>query len=89
MDAADSVDLAAAKVLCMRRDDPNIYVRQMYWIPQAVLDRQEASGNRRERDNVPYQLWKDKGLLRAVPGNKVDKRVMLDWFCELRDQEDI
>ncbi|MCC2820655.1 terminase large subunit [Lachnoclostridium pacaense] len=89
MDAADSVDLAAAKALCMRRDDPNIYVRQMYWMPQAVLDRQEASGNRRERDNVPYQLWKDKGLLRTVPGNKVDKRVMLDWFCELRDQEDI
>lgn len=89
MDAADSVDLAAAKVLCMRRDDPNIYVRQMYWMPQAVLDRQEETGNRRERDNVPYQLWKDKGLLRTVPGNKVDKRVMLDWFCELRDQEDI
>ena len=89
MDAADSVDLAAAKVLCMRRDDPNIYVRQMYWMPQAVLDRQEETGNRRERDNVPYQLWKDKGLLRTVPGNKVDKKVMLDWFCELRDQEDI
>ena len=89
MDAADSVDLSAAKVLCMRRDDPNIYVRQMYWMPQAVLDRQEETGNRRERDNVPYQLWKDKGLLRTVPGNKVDKRVMLDWFCELRDQEDI
>jgi phage terminase large subunit-like protein len=89
MDAADSVDLSAAKVLCMRRDDPNIYVRQMYWMPQAVLDRQEETGNRRERDNVPYQLWKDKGLLRTVPGNKVDKKVMLDWFCELRDQEDI
>ena len=89
MDAADSVDLAAAKVLCMRRDDTNIYVRQMYWMPQAVLDRQEEMGQRRGRDNVPYQLWKDKGLLRTVPGNKVDKKVMLDWFCELRDQEDI
>ena len=89
MDAADSVDLAAAKVLCMRRDDTNIYVRQMYWMPQAVLDRQEEMGQRRGRDNVPYQLWKDNGLLRTVPGNKVDKKVMLDWFCELRDQEDI
>lgn len=89
MDAADSVDLNAAKCLCMRRDDPKIYVRQMYWIPQAVLDKEELSGDRKGRDNVPYQLWKDQGLLRTVDGNKVDKRVMLDWFCELRDQEDI
>ena len=89
MDAADSVDLNAAKVLCMKPDDPNIYVRQMYWIPQAVLDRQELSGDRKGRDNVPYQLWKDQGLLRTVPGNKVNKRVILDWFCELRDTEDI
>lgn len=89
MDAADSVDLNAAKALCMRPDDPNIYVRQMYWIPQSVLDRQELSGDRKGRDNVPYQLWKDQGLLRTVPGNKVNKRVILDWFCELRDTEDI
>ena len=29
MDAADSVDLNAAKALCMRRDDPRIYIRQV------------------------------------------------------------
>lgn len=89
MDAADSVDLNAAKALCMRRDDDKIYIKQMYWIPQTVLDRQELDGDRKGRDNVPYQLWKDQGLLRTVEGNKVNKRVMLDWFCELRDQEDL
>lgn len=89
MDAADSIDLNAAKVLCMKRDDPRIFIRQMYWIPQAVLDKQDLEGDRRGRDNVPYQLWKDQRLLRTVEGNKVDKRVMLDWFCELRDVEDI
>lgn len=88
-DGADSVDLNAAKALCMRRDDPHIYVRQMYWIPQAVLDMQEQSGDRKGRDAVPYQLWKDQGLLRTVEGNKVNKRVILDWFCEIRDKEDI
>ena len=88
-DGADSVDLNAAKVLCMRRDDPRIYVRQMYWIPQTVLDMQDLSGDRKGRDAVPYQLWKDQGLLRTVESNKVNKRVILDWFCEIRDKEDI
>lgn len=89
MDAADSVDLNAAKALCMRRDDENIYIKQMYWIPQQVLDKQELEGDRKGRDNVPYQYWKDKGYLRTVDGNKVDKRVMLDWFKELKYQEDL
>lgn len=88
-DAADSIDLNAAKALCMKRDDPHIYVRQMYWIPQKVLDDQEMHGSRQGRDNVPYQLWKDMGLLRTVEGRKVDKKVILDWFCELRDKEDL
>lgn len=89
MDAADSIDLNAAKALCMRCDDNKIYVKQMYWIPQTVLDRQELAGDRKGRDNVPYQLWKDTGILRTVEGNRVNKRVFLDWFCELRDQEDL
>jgi len=89
MDAADSVDLNAAKALCMKRGDNRIYIKQMYWIPQEVLDRQELEGDRKGRDNVPYQHWKDKGFLRTTEGNKVNKRVMLDWFCELRDEEDI
>lgn len=89
MDAADSVDLTAAKAICMRPNDNKIYVKQMYWIPQIVLDRQEMAGDRKGRDNISYQLWKDRGLLRTVEENKVNKRVILDWFCELRDQEDL
>lgn len=88
-DAADTTDLNAAKAICMRPDDPNIYVRSMYWLPQAVLDRQAEEGNRRERDNAPYSLWVDQGLMRTCPGNKCDKRIFLEWFKELRDQEDL
>jgi phage terminase large subunit-like protein len=88
-DAADSIDLNAAKAICKRPNDDRLYVKQMYWIPQDVLDKQEESGDRRERDSVPYSLWVSQGLMRTCPGKKVDKRVILDWFCELRDQEDI
>ena len=60
------------------------------WLPQSVLDADAAAGNhRRERDSVPYSLWVKRGLMRAVPGNKVDKQVMLDWFMELRDEDDL
>ena len=88
-DAADTTDLNAAKALCMRPDDPHIYVRSMYWIPQAVLDKQAEKGTRQERDNVPYTLWVAQGLMRTCPGNKCDKRVFLEWFKELRDKEDL
>lgn len=89
MDAADSIDLNSAKALCMVPGDDHIYIKSMYWIPQEVIDKFENEGKRQGRDNVPYQLWIDQGLLRTVPGNKVNKRVMLDWFKELRDEQDI
>ena len=89
MDAADSVDLNAAKAICMRPGDDKIYVKQMYWLPQEVLDKYENEGKRQGRDNAPYVLWKDQGFLRTVPGNKVDKKVFLEWFKEIRDVDDI
>lgn len=89
VDAADSVDLSAATALCMRPNDEHIYAKSMYWLPQSVLDKFENEGKRQGRDNVPYTLWRDQGYLRTVEGHKVDKRVFLDYFCELRDKEDL
>lgn len=89
LDAADTTDLNAAKAICMRPDDPHIYVKSMYWLPQRVLDEFQNQGKLQGRDNVPYQLWKDKGLLRTVDTYKVDKHVILDWFKELVEDDDI
>lgn len=88
-DAADSVDLNAAKVLFMRPDDDHIYVKSMYWIPEAVIEEQRKKGDRKGRDSVPYELWIEQGYLRTCPGRKCDKRIFLEWFKELRDEEDI
>ncbi len=88
-DAADKVDLNAAKCLCMKPDDPHIYVKSMYWIPERVLEEEERKGNRRERDSVPYSLWVSQGYLRTCPGAKCDKKIFIEWFRELRDREDI
>lgn len=88
-DAADYIDLNAAKAICKKPNDERLYIKSMYWLPQSVLDEEAAKGDRRGRDSVPYQLWKDQGYLRTCEGNKVNKRVILDWFIELRDKEDI
>ena len=45
--------------------------------------------NRHHPDDAPYELWESRGLLTVVPGNKVNKRVFLDWFIDLRDTYDI
>ncbi len=89
MDAADSVDLNAAKCICRRRDDPKIYVKSMYWLPEAVIEKWEGEGKRQGRDNVPYKLWIEQGLMRTCPGTRVDKKVFLEWFLELQENEDI
>jgi len=89
MDGADNVDLNAAKAICMRPGDDHLYVKQMYWIPEEVASHLTADGSRRERDSAPYKLWIEQGLMKTYPGNKVDKKVFLDWFLELRDVEDV
>ena len=86
IDAADSVDLFAAKMICKRQDDPNIYVMQMYWIPSKKIEEMKT---RQNKDDAPYELWASQGLIRIVEGNKVNKQEAIDWFCELRDEHDI
>lgn len=88
-DAADSIDLNSAKACFKRPNDDNFYFHSMYWIPQSVVDEQNAKGDRRGRDNVDYQLWIDQGYLRTCPGNKCDKRIFLEWFRELREEYDL
>ena len=86
-DASDTTDLSAAKILMMRPDDPKIYELSMYWLPEDALNKD--SGYRKERDDVPYRIWEEKGLLRTVPGNTVPKRVFIDWLEEVKQNYDV
>lgn len=88
-DASDTIDLTAAQALMMRPGDDKIYELSMYWIPEETIMAASESGSRRERDDAPYEAWIARGLMRTVPGNKIDKQVIVDWLCELRDEYDI
>ncbi|MEK3855946.1 terminase large subunit [Cytobacillus sp. FSL H8-0458] len=78
-DLSSTTDLTAAKVIFMLPDDPNIYVKSMYWLPEDLLQK------RTEEDKVPYDIWKEMELLRTTPGNTVHPRFVTEWFLEMRD----
>lgn len=88
-DAADTTDLNFAVAICQRPGEEQIQVKSMAWIPERVIEENEKTGSRVERDNVPYSLWVKQGYMRTCPGGKCDKRIFLEWFKELRDEEDL
>jgi phage terminase large subunit-like protein len=87
IDASDTTDLSAAKILMMRQDDERIYELSMYWMPEDAL--KEDDGYRRERDDAPYRMWVERGLMRTVPGNIIPKSVFIDWFEEVKRELDV
>ena len=78
-----TTDLTAACVLFMVPNDNTMYYLHMYWLPEELLESRERD------DKIPYSLWRDLGLLRTTPGNKVDYRFVVEWFKEIRDKHDI
>ena len=83
VDLASTTDLTAATVIFMLPNDDKIYVEQMYWLPEDLLEKRVVE------DRVPYDQWKDLGLLRTTPGNKVHYKFVVDWFVEMQNEKDI
>lgn len=83
VDLSATTDLTCATLLWCDADGVKFYVRQMYWLPETVLER------RIREDKVPYDVWKEKGLLRISPGNTIDYRLVVDWFKQQQYEEDI
>ncbi|PEF90666.1 terminase large subunit [Bacillus cereus] len=79
-DLSSTTDLTAAKVIFMLPDDKNIYVKQMYWLPEDLLEQ------RSKEDKIPYDLWYEQDLLRTTPGNSVHYKYVTEWFLEIRDE---
>ena len=82
-DLAATTDLTNATVIFKQKDDDKIYVHQMYWLPEDLLEQRVAE------DQIPYDLWQDIGLLRTTPGNRVHYKYVTEWFMELQNEYDI
>ena len=83
IDLSATTDLTCATLLFKVADDTAIYVRQMYWIPEDLLQK------RVHEDRVPYDVWQKRGFLRTSPGNSIDYRLIVEWFQEQQVQHDI
>jgi len=82
-DLSSTTDLTAAKVLFMVPDDSHIYVMSMYWLPEDLLEA------RTKEDKIPYDTWRDLGLLRTCPGNSIHAKYVTEWFIEIMNEKDI
>ena len=82
-DLSSTTDLTNATVIFMVPNDDRIYVLQMYWLPEDLLEQ------RVREDKIPYDLWAEQGLLRLSPGNKVHYKYVKEWFEEVQNELDI
>lgn len=83
VDLSSTTDLTNATVIFMCQDNPTIYVLQMYWLPDDLLEQ------RTKEDKIPYDIWRDMGLLQTTPGNKVHYKFVTDWFLKVQNELDI
>lgn len=82
-DLSSTTDLTAAKVIFRVPDDPKLYVLSMYWIAEDLLEK------RVKEDQIPYDKWHERELLRLCPGNSVHAKYVKDWFIEVQEKLDI
>lgn len=82
-DLSSTTDLTCATIIFMVPGDNTIYVLQMYFLPEDLLD------NRVKEDKIPYDKWRDIGILRTTPGNKIHHKFITEWFLEVQNEYDI
>lgn len=82
-DLSETVDLTAACIMFRLPNDPNTYVKHMYWLPEDLLEQ------RSNEDKIPYNRWHERGLLRTTPGNSVHHKYVTEWFIEMMQEYDV
>lgn len=82
-DLSSTTDLTAAKVIFMVPGCRHIFVLQMYWIAEDLVEQ------RVREDKIPYDLWIEQGLVRTCPGNKVHAKYVTEWFKEVQNDLDV
>ena len=79
-----TTDLTCATAIFGIKDDPNkLYVMQQYFMPSDLFE------ERMKDDKVPYDKWKDQGIITLSGDSKVDYKDVTKWFVKLQMVYDI
>lgn len=78
-------DLTCGTLLVQKPDNGNIYVLQMYFMPQSKLDFVEKTGKK----EAPYKLWAEQGWIRICKGAQVNYSDVTAWFIEMVEKYEI
>ena len=82
-DLSSTTDLTCATVIFKVRENESVFVKQMYFLPEDLLEQ------RTREDKIPYDIWEREGLLRTTPGNKIHYKYVTEWFLEVQNNEKI
>ena len=82
-DLSSTTDLTCATIIFKIKGSEEIFTLQMYFLPEDLLEK------RVQEDKIPYDIWRDMGLLKTTPGNKVHYKYVTEWFLEIQNTYDI
>ncbi|HRC81354.1 MAG TPA: terminase large subunit [Sedimentibacter sp.] len=73
-DLSSTTDLTCATLLVMKAGSEKKYVLQQYFLPGELLEQRVTE------DKIPYDKWRDRGLLTACEGFRVNYSDVTAWF---------
>jgi phage terminase large subunit-like protein len=81
LDLSSTADLTALVLICRYQ---NVWqVHPYFWLPDEGLETKSRN------DRVPYDVWRDQGLLLTAPGRSVDYSYVAEFLRGLFDEYDI
>lgn len=81
-DLSLTTDLTCATLLTMDKEE-NRYITQMYFLPEDNFQKHI------QEDRIPYDKWKEAGLLRLCKGNTINYSDITDWFISMVKEKGI
>ena len=80
-DLSSTTDLTCATLLVFKNKTK--YVLQQYFIPEANLD------YKIKEDKIPYDIWKERGLVTVCDGATVNYSDVTKWFLKMNEKYQI